>query len=128
MPLDLNIVYYHIQISKNVSNLCRIILPWAKYFYKHLPMGFADSPEILQHRMNDLFDGFEFIRAYMDYLWVLTGVKCRDHVQNLKLALNKMKGKWLKCNIERSLFGKIEMRYFGFEATGHGIKPIYKKI
>ena len=25
--LDLNMVYYHIQISKNVSNLCTIILP-----------------------------------------------------------------------------------------------------
>ena len=29
--LDLNIGYYHIQLSENSSNLCVIILPWGKY-------------------------------------------------------------------------------------------------
>ena len=29
-------------------------------------MGVANSPEILQQKMNDLFQGFEFIRAYID--------------------------------------------------------------
>ena len=29
--LDLNMGYYHIQLSKNASNLCEIILPWVKY-------------------------------------------------------------------------------------------------
>ena len=29
--LDLDIGYYHIRLSKNASNLCKIILPWRKY-------------------------------------------------------------------------------------------------
>ena len=29
--LDLNIGYYHIQLSENASNLCMVILPWKKY-------------------------------------------------------------------------------------------------
>ena len=36
-----------------------------KYCYKRLPIGVANSPEILQHKMNDLFHGFEFIHAYI---------------------------------------------------------------
>ena len=28
MSLDLNMVYYHIRISKGASSLCTIILPW----------------------------------------------------------------------------------------------------
>ena len=36
--LDLNMEYYHIQLSKNESNLCMIIPHWRKYCYKHQPM------------------------------------------------------------------------------------------
>ena len=36
--LDLNMGYYHIQLSENASNLCTTILPWGKYCYNRLPM------------------------------------------------------------------------------------------
>ena len=32
--LDLNIGYYQIQLSKQASNLCKIILLWGKYWYE----------------------------------------------------------------------------------------------
>ena len=70
MSLYLNMVYYHIQPSENVSNLCTIVIPWGKYRYKRLPMGISNSPEIFQQKMNDLFCGFEFILAYMDDLLI----------------------------------------------------------
>ena len=56
--LDLNMVHYHIRLSKNASNLCMIILSCGKYGYKRLPMGVANSPDIFQQKMNDLFHGF----------------------------------------------------------------------
>ena len=31
MLLDLNMGYYHIQLSENASNLCTIIIPQGKY-------------------------------------------------------------------------------------------------
>ena len=71
-PLDLNMGYNHIQLSENASKICTIILLWGKYRYKSLPMGVANRPDIFQHKMNDLFHGFEFIRAYIDDLLILT--------------------------------------------------------
>ena len=59
--LELNMEYYHIGLRKNESNLCKIILPWGKYQYKHLPMGVANSSAIFQQKMNDLFHGFDII-------------------------------------------------------------------
>ena len=70
MSLDLNMVYYHIRISKNASILSTIILPWGKYRYKYLPMGVTNSPEIFQQKMNNLFHGYEFIRVYIDNILV----------------------------------------------------------
>ena len=80
--LDLNMVYYHIRLSKNASNLCTIILPWGKYRYKYLPMGVTNSPEILQQKMNDLFHEFEFICAYIYEILILNKRDWIDHVQN----------------------------------------------
>ena len=127
-PLGLNMGCYHIQLSENTSNLCTIILPWGKYRYKRIPMIVANSPDIFQQKMNDLYHGFESIYAYIDDLLILTEVDWTDNVQNLELTLNKLKGKGLKCNIKNSFFRKTEMEYLGFWVTCDGVKPINKKI
>ena len=48
-----------------------IIIPWGKYHYKHLPMGVSNSPKHLQQKMKYLFQVFEFIRAYIDSLFII---------------------------------------------------------
>ena len=58
MLLDLSMGYHHIRISKNSSTLCTVILLWGGYRSQSLPMGVANSRDILQHKMNDLFHGF----------------------------------------------------------------------
>ena len=63
MTLNLNMGYYHIRLSENASNLCRIVLPWGKYHFERLSMGIANYPEIFQHKMNNLFHGLKFICA-----------------------------------------------------------------
>ena len=78
--------------------------------------------------MNDLFQVFELIHTYKYELLMLTKGDWTDHVQNLELTLNKLKGKGLKCNIEKSFFGKTEMEYLGFWVTRNGVKPINRKI
>ena len=83
--------------------------PLGKYCYKRLPLGVANSPDILQYKMKGLFHGFEFIHVYIDEILILTKGDWTDHVQNLELPLNKPKKKGLKCNIERSFFGKNEI-------------------
>ena len=125
---DLNMGHYHIRISKNVINLCTIIHPWVKYFYKRLPMGVMNSPDTLQQKTNYLFHGFEFIRAYIYDILILTKGERTDHIHKLESTLNKLKGKGLKCNTERSFFGKTEMEYLVFWVTRDGVKLINRKI
>ena len=112
--LDLKMGYYHIRLNDNTINLCTIIIPWIKYRCKRLPMGHSNSPYVFQNKMNDLFHGFEFIRAYIDNLLVLTTGDWTDHLQKLELTLNKSKGKLVKYNIEESFFGKTKMEYLYF--------------
>ena len=81
MSLNLKMVYYHIQLSKNAIKLCTIILLWGKYQYTCLPMEVASSLDIFQKKMNDLLHRFEFIRAYTDDILILTKGYWKDHVQ-----------------------------------------------
>ena len=69
------------------------------YWYKRLPMGVANSPDIFHQKMNDLFHGFYFIHAYIDDILILTKVDWTDLIHKLELTLNKMKEIGLKCNI-----------------------------
>ena len=83
MLLDLNMGYYHIQLSKNASNLCTIVIPWGKYHYKRLKMGIANSPDIFLWKIKDSFHGIEFICAYIDDHLISTKVNWKYHVQKL---------------------------------------------
>ena len=68
-----------------------IINQWGKYQYTRLPMGVANSPKMFQQKTNELFNGFEFIRAYIDELLILTKGYWTDHVHKIELTLNKLK-------------------------------------
>ena len=62
-----------------------------KYCCKNLPMGASNSSDIFQHKMNDLLQGFEFIRAYIYEYFMQEKVYWTDHVHKLELNLNKLK-------------------------------------
>ena len=94
--------YYHIRLSEQAINLCTIILPWGKYRYKRLTMGVSNSPDIFQEKMNEMFRCFEFIRAYIDDLLIITKGYLSDHLEKLEQTLQKLKENGIKFNIEKS--------------------------
>ena len=75
-----------------------------------------------------MFRGFEFIRAYIDDLLIITKVDWSNQLEKLKRTLQKLKDNGLKRNIEKSSFGQTEMGYLGFWVTWTGIQPINKKV
>ena len=126
--LDLNMGYYHIELSTEASKLCTIVLPWGKYKYCRLPMGVCNSPDVFQEQMNELFAGFEFVRAYIDDLLILTKEDWRDHLHKLEQVLSKLREAGLKVNANKSFFGRSETKYLGFWITRQGIRPISSKV
>ena len=99
MLIDLNMVCYHIQLTEYASNLCTIIIPWGKEFYYCLPKVVSNSPDIFQNKMNNLFQGFEYIHAYTYDILILTGPVWKAFLQKFKLTLNILKESRVKYNI-----------------------------
>ena len=126
--LDLNMGYYHIKLDSDSRKLCTIILPFGKFEYQRLPQGLCNSPDIFQEKMNELFQGFEHVRAYLDDLLVLTKSDFDDHLRKLRTVLEKLRTAGLKVNAPKSFFGRAELEYLGYWITREGIKPVPKKI
>ena len=62
---SLNMGYYFNQLNKDSTYLWTIIFPWVKYFYECSLMAVRNSPDIFKQKINNLFQGFEFIRTYI---------------------------------------------------------------
>ena len=65
-------------------------------------MGFCNSLDIFQEKMNEMFRGFKFIRAYINDLIIITRGNWYNHLEKLELTLQNIKDNSLKCNIEIS--------------------------
>jgi Reverse transcriptase (RNA-dependent DNA polymerase) len=126
--LDLNMGYYHIELSPESKRLCTIVLPWGKYEYQRLPMGLCNSPDIFQEKMSVLMHDLEYVRAYIDDLLVITGQSYSDHLEKLGEVLSRLRNAGLKFNAKKSYFTKPELEYLGYWVTQNGISPTTTKV
>ena len=70
--LDLNMGYYHIELSAKSKQLCKIVTKWGKYEYQQLPMDLCNIPDIFQEKMSELFVGLDTVRVYINELLHVT--------------------------------------------------------
>ena len=126
--LDLNMGYYHIELTPFSKTLCTIILPWGKYEYQRLPMGLCNSPDIFQEKMSEIFAHMEYVRAYIDDILAITTESFHDHLRKLETVLQILQDTGLKVNAKKSFFARPELEYLGYWITREGISPLPAKI
>ena len=126
--LDLNMGYYHIELSPRSKQLCTLVFPFGKFEMQRLPMGLCNSPDIFQEKMSELMQDLEFVRTYIDDLLVLTKGSYDDHLEKLERVLVRLQQAGLKVNAKKSFFARRELEYLGYWITRDGIKPLPAKV
>ena len=126
--LDLNMGYYHIELTPNAKKLCTIVLPWGKYEYQRLPMGLCNSPDIFQEKMSTLMYDLEYVRTYLDDILNITKGDWKDHLDKLREVFVRLRQAGLKINANKSFFGRDSLEYLGYWITRDGIQPVPKKV
>ena len=126
--LDLNMGYYHIELSPDSKKYCTIVLPFGKYEYQRLPMGLCNSPDIFQEKVSELMEGLDFVRAYIDDLLICSSASYHDHLEKLEEVLRRLQKAGLKVNAKKSFFAKGQLEYLGYWITRNGIQPVAKKV
>jgi hypothetical protein len=84
--MDLNMAYYTIRLHPDSQKLCTIVTPFGKYQYLRLPMGISCSPYIFQEKMSDLMQHLDFVRNYIDDLFVITSGTLDDHLEEMEVV------------------------------------------
>jgi hypothetical protein len=120
--------YHAIRLTPNTQKLCTIVFPWGKYSYFRLPMGIADSPDIFQIKINQLMNGLDYVRAYLDDNLIKTKNAYEDHLSIFDTALQKLHAANSKVNIEESTFATTLFEYLGYHIMMSGICPLTSKV
>ena len=126
--LDLNMGYYHLELSTKSRELCTIVPPFGKYEYQRIPVGLCNSPDIFQEKMNELFEGLSHVRAYIDDLLCLTKGTFNEHLEKLEGIFSRLQRVGLKVNATKSFFARGELEYLGYWITRNGIQPMKNKV
>ena len=100
--LDLNMGYYHITLDADAQRLCTIVFPWEKYKYKHLPMGIKISPDVFQNVMSKLTQDMEYVKTYLDDLFILTKKDFKDQLTTLEMVLARLSTTGMRVNASKS--------------------------
>jgi hypothetical protein len=119
---------YYTRLEPVASKMCTIILPWGKYSYKRLPMGFGGSADIFKAQIMDLMASLKFVQAYMNDLLIITRRTLDEHLQKMETVLTRLHDAGLKVNVAKSSFYAHEIEYLGYILTREGIKPQPKKV
>ena len=115
--LDLNMGYYHIELSAKSKELCTIVTQWEKYEYQQLPMGMCNSPDIFQKKMAEIFIGLDTVHVYIDDLLHVTKGSWTEHLSILEEMFTRLQKAGLKVNASKSCFGAHKFDYLGYHVT-----------
>jgi hypothetical protein len=126
--LDINMGYYHIQLSTEAQEMRTIVTEFGKYQYLRLPMGVVCAPDIFQSKINELLGDIEAVRAYINDILVVTKGSFEDHMETLDRVLTRCNLANLKVNASKPFWGRSEVEYLGYIISREGIKPQRKKI
>jgi hypothetical protein len=126
--LDLNMGFYHIELSPETKKMCTIVLPWGKYEMQRLPMGLSNSPDVFQEKMGNLMADLEYVLSYIDDLCIQSGDTFEDHLEKVDVVLGRCAAAGLKVNARKSKFGAEQVEYLGHMITKDGVTPVKKKL
>jgi hypothetical protein len=93
-------------------------------------MGLCNSPDIFQEKMNELFEGLNYVQVYIDDILCITKGDYNNHLEKLECVFAQLQlgGLCLKVNAKKSFFARSELEYLGYWITRKGIKPLASKV
>ena len=95
--LGMEKAYHQGYIMEKFRKVTAFSTPWALYEWIRIPMGISNAPPAFQRFINQVLTGLrdKICAAYLDDILVY-GKTFEEHAQNLKLVLQRLKGRGIK--------------------------------
>jgi hypothetical protein len=94
-----------------------------------LSFGLCNAPATFQRMMTDILGDFlrKFVTLYLDDVWVFTRTP-EEHLERMRLALQRVKQEGLKLRLKTCFFGLHEMGYLGYTVSAGKNSVSTKKL
>lgn len=125
--LDMSNAYNQLILDEKSQLLCTWSTHIGTLKMKRLPFGVKPAAAIFQKTMETLLKGIPGVVVYQDDITV-TGKKFSQHIQTLKLVLNKLKLAGLKLNSGKCAFFQSEITYLGFKIDKFGLSKRHDRV
>jgi hypothetical protein len=94
-----------------------------------MPFGLCNAPSTFQRMMNDILRDFlhKFVHVYLDDVFVYNRT-LEEHMEHLRLLLQRFKEEGLKLRLKKCFFGLQEMEYLDYTVSADKISFSTKKV
>ena len=86
-------------------------------------MRVCNSSDSFKEKMNELFNGLEYVRVYIDDLLIISNSNFEDHLNKVKIVLKKLIAPGFIINNKKSFFASNNLENLGLKITRQGIIP-----
>ena len=122
--LDMAKAYHQGYVAEDHRKYTAFSTPWGIYEWIRVPMGISNAPPAFQRFINQTLLGLrdKVCVAYLDDILVY-GVSFKDHVDNLRVVLQRLKSRGIKLRADKCFFFRKEVRYLGRLVSKDGHRP-----
>ena len=122
--LDMAKAYHQGYVKEEFRKFTAFSTPWGLYEWIRIPMGISNAPPAFQRYINQILIGLRdrVCIAYLDDILVY-GKTFKQHVQNLKQVLSRLKSRGIKLRADKCKFFLKEVRYLGRLISSEGYRP-----
>lgn len=120
-------LFYHIQLDEESSDLCTFITPFGRYRFLVMPFGLSCAPEVYQMIMDSIFEDCPDIDPYFDDVMVYSK-SIEDHYEKLKKVFQIARESGLKFNKDKAQIAVPKLQYLGHIISTDGLSPDPNKV
>ena len=92
-----------------------------------MPFGITSAPAIFQRTMDNLLQGLDHVRVYIDDILVTSKTE-EEHLQTLTEVLTRLQSAGMRLKREKCTFMADEVVYLGHRINREGIQPTDDKV
>jgi hypothetical protein len=94
-----------------------------------MPFGLCNALATFQQMINDILRDFlhKFVIVYLDDVFIYSRTM-EEHLEHLRLVLQRFKEEGLKLRLKKCFFGLQEMEYLGYTVSARKISVSTKKV
>ena len=106
--LDQIMSYYSMNIAKRLWKYLTIIVPFSKYQYMKMPMGFKIMADIFQREISRLFTDLDYIVIYLDDLLIVAKGSYGNLLNKSTEVFKQLHHRKIQFNRKKSFFNHMK--------------------